>query len=148
MGYQESLIKVKHPKDFDEAVKYIQNNLEDLENKEIYPATIVTMKTDLTIDLDFMLKPGVKVDFKEGEKLICVTGDRYWQTRGVFENDRDLATGVEVYFIECFPCEELFKKDSSLAKEIEFKDYVKELEPPGIKKSYKATRSTKKGLSL
>ena len=149
MGYQESLIKVNNSKDFNEAVKYIQSNKEDLEIKGVYPATVVELKKDLSISADYMLEPGTKVNFKEGEKLICITGDRYHQNCvGIFENDWDLLTGTGVYFIECFPCDELFKKDSTLAKEVKFEDYVKELEPPVIRKSYKTTRSTKKGLSL
>lgn len=56
-----------------------------------------------------MCKPNEKYKFETGEQFIYFTGERYLQRKSRYLLNKNIIEGVEIYFSECFPSEQIFE---------------------------------------
>ena len=112
MGYQESYVRMKNKNDFNNLVEVIRRVGKDYYDEGgAYPVEIITLKQSIKGDLRFMCKPNEKYTFEKEEKFIYFVGERTLQ-RSVYNllNKKSIP-GVEIYATECFPSDEIFKKN-------------------------------------
>lgn len=117
MGYQESYMRMRYSKDFDQLVKIIKENGEESFDLAM-PVEIITLLKPITGTLDMQCQPDKKYKFNSGEKFIYVVGERSGQRNSYsfFEycNNRpqNILDDLEIYFTECFPSDDIFENNS------------------------------------
>lgn len=125
MGYQESYMKMKNNEDFEKLINILKDNGEErFENAT--PVVVITLLKQIKGNLFMQCQPNKRYSFEPGEKFIYVSGERYGQ-RGPYEFFEEcenvpskIINGLQIYFAECFPSEEIFDKTSGFAKHEDF----------------------------
>jgi len=120
MGYQESLIKINDSNIFNTLVVYLDDHKENLKEL-INIATVVTFKENAISSNGS--------SFSEGEKCICITGERCGQNKGyIFKELQVLAENTSIIQIEEFTHDKLEKMFSTheIASEVSFEEYVQD----------------------
>lgn len=112
MGYQEIYVRIKDRSKFDNLVDLIRGiGKEYYEENGAEPVEIITLNKAIKGDLSYMCRPYEKYNFPIGEKFIYFTGERYLQRSvSTLLNDINIE-GVEIYFTECFPSNEIFEEN-------------------------------------
>ena len=128
MGHQESYVRVKDSSKFNDLVETTKELGKDFFNcKDIEPVEIITLNKTIEGDLSYMCKPEQRYKFDKGEQFIYFIGDRSYQRSTEFLYGNKPPKGLEIYYAECFPSEEIFNKESGYATTKEF-DFELELE--------------------
>ena len=130
MGYQESLIKVKSQKVFNDLLVFLKNNEEYLRSYLDYK-TIVTFKERVSLDKGVLRR----YTFDVGEKCVCIAGERFASNVEFIFGDSPLGKKVDLFFIEefsykrgCFIGNDILEKmfvSHELADEEPFDKYLK-----------------------
>ena len=113
MGHQESFIRMKNSKDFNNLLTIIRKQGE-ARFEEATPVEIITLNKPIRGNLLYQYDPS-KYHFKAGERFIYISGERSGQRSAwdFFENCEGIAylylADLEIYFAECFPVEEIFE---------------------------------------
>ncbi len=125
MGYQESYVRVTDKNDFEKLVAAFREVGKDYyESNGAGPVKIITLKKPIQGDLENMCHPEIHYKFDEGEKFVYVVGDRHLQRSPKNLLNNHPISGVEIYFTECFPSEDIFtnndKTDMAIHEEFEW----------------------------
>lgn len=123
MGYQEIYVRIKDRSKFDNLVDLIRGiGKEYYEENGAEPVEIITLNKAIKGDLSYMCRPYEKYNFPIGEKFIYFTGERYLQRSVSTLLNDNYIKGVEIYFTECFPSDEIFEgnEGDKYAKHEEF----------------------------
>ena len=113
MGYQESYVRVKKSKNFDDLTNHIKEiGKEFYGNNCCEPVEIITLKKDIKGNLDYMMHPNKKYSFKAGEKFIYFVGERFLQRSPNRLLNNTPLKNVEIYATECFPSDNIFDKNN------------------------------------
>lgn len=136
MGYQESLVRVTDNTKFDELLNTVKMlGKEFFEYSGAIPVAVVTLKKNIKGNLHHMCMPQQKYNFSTGERFICFCGERYSQRNSANLLHKWAPDDLEIYFIECFPCDKMFIENSTYISE---EDIVLESNPEALEEIKKA----------
>lgn len=127
MGYQESYVRMKNKKDFNKLVNIFRKVGKDFyEENGAKPVEIITLKKPIKGNLEYMCHPEKTYKFNAGEKFVYVAGERFLQRNSYNLFNEKIIEGVEIYFTECFPSDDIFKNndkiDMAIHEEFKWKD--------------------------